>query len=85
MKTIKLIEKKSKSDFGYFNHESRTASTDEALMKAASELNLADKDVLLWADSSYARHFMDARQTKTFNFMKALRDQVPKLRAELAS
>ena len=79
---IKTLEKKSQSDYGYFNHECRNENTDKALMKAAQTLNLADKDILLWCDSSYARHYMDSH-VRGFTFAKALASQVPKLRAEV--
>jgi hypothetical protein len=80
---IQTIEKKSQSDFGYFNHESRTEKTDKALIEAAQSLNLAHKDVLLWCDSTYARHFMDGNKAKPYDFVKALNSQLPKLRAEV--
>lgn len=45
--------------FGYFGSSARSAVSDDHLAQAARKGKITMADVLLWGNSSCARHFMD--------------------------
>lgn len=83
LSVINYLESNSQSDFGYLNHERRTKRTDEALVKAAAHWAIYCDELLMWVDSRYARHFMDAGKYKIRDFEIALLRYIPILCAEL--
>lgn len=70
-----MTERPEHHGFGYLGHEHRTAQSDRTLRDAANQLGLSNADVFLWANSRYARHWMDVREQPTLeDFIHVLRD-----------
>lgn len=67
--SVKDLLSMNSSGFGYLRHENRSEKTDRLLIDAANDLELGLDQLSNWADSSYARHFMD-QSPKTLKVFK---------------
>ena len=87
-KTIKcteltaLINRDEYGGFGYLGHEFRGHASDVNLVKAANEMGLGIEDLFLWANSRYARHFMDQERVSVRAFKQIMTSELPRLREE---